>query len=68
MSARMLGDLMFNFSSLLLGPSEEPSPWRDEALALDARGGGWRTDEAGMDLWLQLEGEIRLEIESEVGL
>jgi hypothetical protein len=62
---RMLADLMFNCSSILLGPSEEPSRWRDEALELDARSGGWVTHQAGQQLWLRLRDEVRAEIEAE---
>lgn len=57
---------MFNCESIRLGPSEEPSRWREEALELDARSGGWGTHEAGQRLWLTLPEEVRREIELEV--
>ncbi len=66
LSSRMLADLMFDNSSIVLGPSELPARWRDEALALDAQCGGWVTHAAGEQLWLQLRDEIRAEIEAEI--
>jgi hypothetical protein len=63
--ARMLAGLMFNYESILVGPSEEPARWRDEALELDARGGGWHSHDEGCRLWRSLRDEIRREIEIE---
>lgn len=66
MRTRMLADLMFTYESIRLGPSEEGSRWRDEALELDARLGGWVTHSAGERLWRELRNEVRAEIEQEV--
>ncbi len=66
MSSRMLADLMFNCESIRLGPSEELARWRDEALELDARLGGWRTHRDGLALWASLRDEVRSAIEREL--
>ncbi len=66
MPPRMLADLMFNCESIRLGPSEEPSRWRDEALELDALLGGWGTHREGLAIWASLRDEVRSDIEREL--
>jgi hypothetical protein len=66
MSTWALGWLQFNHSSILVGPAEEPARWREEALELDARAGGWRSHAEGERLWRSLEREVQAEIEAEL--
>ena len=58
-----LAALMFNYSSIVSGPSEQRARWRDEALALDARAGGWESVEAGAREWSAVEVKVREAIE-----
>ena len=67
MRADTLAWIQFNCESIRLGPSEEFSRWREEALALDARFGGWDTQAAAERIWDSLRDEVRAEIELEVG-
>ncbi len=59
--------LMFNESSLQLGPVALASRWRDQALELDAIAGGWGTPAAGQLLWASIRDAIRADIEEEMG-
>ena len=67
MRPEVLAWIQFNCESIRLGPIEEPSRWRDEALALDARAGGWKSQEAAERIWSGLRDEISAEIEREIG-
>ena len=61
-----LAALMFNYSSIVMGPVERAARWRGEALALDARAGGWGSVEAGALEWSEFEAEVRTAIEQEL--
>jgi hypothetical protein len=58
--------LQFNCESIVLGPREEPSRWKHQALEFDAVTCGWKTAADGDRLWQALRDEIRAEIESRV--
>jgi hypothetical protein len=64
--AASLGLLMFDEEGIKLGPSEVPSRWKNEALALDAVQGGWGTPEEGAKLWASIREAIRADIEQEL--
>jgi hypothetical protein len=65
-SAWRLGWIQFNCSSIVIRPEEEPSPWRDKALELDAAEGGWGTHAEGLRIWQSVAREVQSEIESEL--
>lgn len=63
---RSLTDLMFNCSSLELGPIEVPARWKDAALQMDAELDGWASHAEAHRLWREIRDEVRHEIEREV--
>jgi hypothetical protein len=63
---RLLAELQFSFESVRLGPTEIPSRWRAQAVAMDATAYGWQTHERGMELWEALRVEVSAEIEHEL--
>ncbi len=61
--ADSIANLMFNFESIRLGPSELPSRWREEAMALEAVDAGWGSVAAGKAEWETLRAAVRAAIE-----
>lgn len=63
---KLLADLMFCFESVVLGPSELPSRWQPQAVAMDAVAYGWRTHEHGAELWRTIRQDVSSAIEGEL--
>lgn len=59
----MVANLMFCFSSVVLGPTEIPSRWQAEAREMDATAYGWGTHSRGSRLWEALQSEVAAEIQ-----